>query len=239
MVRFVLLAALGLVVLASGCGDDDDGASTATPETAVASPTVAGAAPTATPTREPSPTVKPVTAADSALAAALAKYNGIARKANESCSQDNAKKQACLALTSSAGAAERGTAAITVADAAGVGGFVAIFGRNGAGAWDLWFGTQNVSFHVWELPADMLVCADGDGLNVRKAPGSDSPIVTLLKDLATVRAEEFVLAAATNANVPGTGWYRISSPVEGWAHSNFLSDAKLKDCAVRDIQVKP
>ena len=32
----------------------------------------------------------------------------------------------------------------------------------------------------------------------------------------------------------GTGWYRISSPVEGWAQSSFLPDAELNDCTLRN-----
>ena len=104
-------------------------------------------------------------------------------------------------------------------------------------AWDLWFGTQNTSYHAFKLPAAMLVCADGDGVSVRQAPGSDATIVALLKDLTQVRAEEFVLTTpATASKAPGTGSYRISSPAEGWVHSSYFSDAKLNDCALRDYQ---
>lgn len=234
--RGALALAVAAAMLALACGGDD--AAEPTPAEEVASPTSKA---TAAPAPSPSPTATtaPATAADIALAAAAAKYRAIIRPATEPCARDNEKKQPCITLQSPAAAAERGAVAIGVADAEGFGGFVAIFGRNSAGAWDLWFGTQNQSYHVWLLPADMLVCADGDGLNVRKAPGSDAPIVTLLKDLTRVRAEEFVLVEAGRGQEQGTGWYRLSSPVEGWAHSSFLSDAKLNDCSLRDLQKKP
>lgn len=244
--RGTLALAGAAAMLALACGGDD--AAEPAPAGEVASPTAgttARAAASESPAAAPAPTHSPVakttpaTAADLALAAAAAKYKAIIRPSTEPCTRDNEKKQPCISLQSPASAAERGTVAIGVADAAGFGGFVAIFGRDSAGAWDLWFGTQNQSYHAWILPADMLVCADGDGLNVRKAPGSDAPIVTLLKDLVKVRAEEFVLIAAASGQKQGTGWYRLSSPVEGWAHSSFLSDARLNDCSLRDLQKEP
>lgn len=238
ILRLVAPGLLGaLLLLAPACGDDDAGSPTGAPKGDSPTPAAtAAASPSAPPTA--TATTRAPTPADAALAAAAAKYNALIRPATEPCARDNPKEQPCAWLSSPAVAAERGAAAIGVGAASGNGGFVAIFGRDSAGAWDLWFPTQNQSYHVWNLPADMLVCADGDGLNARRAPGADAPIVTLLKDLTRVRAEEFVLAAPAAGAKPGTGWYRISSPVEGWAHSSFLSDAKLNDCALRDFQTK-
>lgn len=238
MMRLVapgLLATFAL--LAAACGGDDGGDPTPTTGATASSPTLAATAASSA-TAAPTPTHPPATAADAALAAAAMKYNAIIRPATEPCSRDNPRGQPCAWLSSPAASAERGVLAIGVWAASGNGGFVAIYGRNGAGAWDLWFPTQNQSYHVWNLPADMAVCADGDGLNVRRAPGADSPIVTLLKDTTRVRAEEFVLTAPASGERQGTGWYRVSSPVEGWAHSSFLSDGKLNDCSLRDFQVK-
>jgi len=231
----VLCGALALV--ASACGGDGGKSGFAVPEGTGAASAVTS--PSATSMPSPSATAKPKTAADEALAAAVEKYNALVRAPGQSCGNENPLKQSCVSAGGAPASPDRGVAVFSVSDAGGMGGFIAVFGRRAAGDWDLWFGTQNTSYHVFNLPAAMLVCADGDGVNVRKAPGSDVPIVTLLKDLTQVQAEEFVLTApATNPPEPGTGWYRISSPNEGWVHSSYVSDAQLKDCSWRDALEK-
>lgn len=225
------------IALLTGCGGGSStpgGAATPAPSVSPASPAVSAtpAAPSPTATA----TTRPRTAADDALAAAVAKYNAVVHAPGVPCAKDNPKNQACIDRAANVPSTpDRGVAAFGVSDAGGFGGFIAIFGRTQAGTWDFWFGTQNTSYHVFALPAPMLVCADGDGVNVRKAPGGDAAIVTLLKDLTRVQAEEFILAVpGAGAEKPGTGWYRISTPAEGWVHSSFVSDAQLNDCSLRD-----
>lgn len=121
----------------------------------------------------------------------------------------------------------------------GMGGAILIMGKDRSGAWKEWFGTQNITYRLLELPGDMLVCADGDSLNVRVEPDPTAKVVGLLPPLGRVTAEQFVLTEPAtltpgSGQVVGSGWYRLSSPQVGWASSRFLSDARLKDCTIRD-----
>lgn len=114
-----------------------------------------------------------------------------------------------------------------------------VYGQDQAGAWDEWFGTQNTSYHLFVLPGDMLVCADGQGVNVRSGPSTSASLVVLLKDLSKVRAESFLFTQPADAKgLGGQGWYRISSPQAGWTRADFLSDAGLGNCDFRNQLVK-
>lgn len=125
------------------------------------------------------------------------------------------------------------------------GGALVFAGRMADGSWRYWFGTQNAHYQLVDLPGDVLVCADGDGLNARERPDPNSPVVGFVTDLTRLRAEEFVLTEpgrTTPALASGAGWYRVSvgSPAKtGWVSSRFVSDAQLKDCAVRDGFERP
>lgn len=47
----------------------------------------------------------------------------------------------------------------------------------------------------------------------------DVRAVGVLEDLTTVRAEEFVLTERASDLQHGYGWFRLSSPLDGWAYS--------------------
>jgi hypothetical protein len=116
-------------------------------------------------------------------------------------------------------------------------------GRRPDGTWDLWFGTQNITYRRIELPGQMLVCADGDGANLRREWGTESDPIAVLPDHTAVTAESFVLTepGSVHALRPGTGWYRIGTEQHGergWVFSTLLSDARLGDCALRDADVR-
>ena len=81
----------------------------------------------------------------------------------------------------------------------------------------------------------MLVCADGQGVNVRSGPTTGATVVKLLPDLEKVRAIGFILTQPGDAKLEkGQGWYRISTPVEGWIRADFVTDAFLKTCERRN-----
>jgi hypothetical protein len=187
--------------------------------------------PAATTTPVPSGTQTSQQAADAAFAAALEQFQAVSE---EDCETNNPQKKQCVSAQSSPSEAQRGIAAFGVYDPEGIGGFVGVLGRDPAGEWRLWFETQQ-AYQLLALPGDMLVCAEGDSLNVRSAPAIDAPVVGSLNDLTAVRAEEFVLTEpASDADEPGYGWYHLSAPLDGWAHSKYLTNALLEDCTLRD-----
>ncbi|MGE0229750.1 MAG: SH3 domain-containing protein [Dehalococcoidia bacterium] len=127
----------------------------------------------------------------------------------------------------------------------GGGGALVFAGRTADGSWRFWFGTQNVQYRLVDLPGDILVCADGDGLNVRERPDGASPVVGFVADLSKLRAEEFLLTEPGSTKpdlVAGTGWYRVGvgSPAQtAWVASAFVADARSGSCALRDAVERP
>lgn len=123
----------------------------------------------------------------------------------------------------------------------GQGGAAAIFaGRTPAGTWDFWYGTQQGVYRLADLPGDILVCAGGDGLNIREKPDQASKVVGFAKDLTRLRADQFVLTtpgAVGAGGASGSGWYHVTGPTPattGWVSSQYITDARLKDCTVHD-----
>jgi hypothetical protein len=101
------------------------------------------------------------------------------------------------------------------------------YGRMADGTWVYWFATQNSGGPQVLLPGDMIVCADGDGLNLRAEPLTNAPVITLIPDGTIVRGDRFVMTEPSPA--PGNGglshpdgWYHIVSPQEGWAYDRYL-----------------
>lgn len=170
-------------------------------------------------------------AADAAFAAALKQFEGVS---DADCQTNNPQKRPCVSAQSSPSTVQRGIAAFGVSDPEGFGAFVGVLGRDPAGEWKFWFVGQQ-AYQLLTLPGDMLVCAEGQGLNVRSAPTTNAPIVGSLQDLAPVRAEAFVLTEpASDRHKPGYGWYHLSAPLDGWAYSKYLTNALLGDCSLRD-----
>ena len=158
-------------------------------------------------------------AAASSLAAALTLFNGTT---DSSCPQVQLE-MACVEPRSTPEQAARGIARFVVSESGpeAVGGFQAILGRDPTGVWRFWFGTQNISYQLFYLPGEMIVCAEGDVLNVRAGPGTDTEVLAVLPDLTPVTAEQFTLTEegvrpTERANqVVGGGWYYVSAPVAG------------------------
>jgi hypothetical protein len=152
---------------------------------------------------------------------------------------DCAPSVACITTVDAGDAVDLGVMRLGYQEAAG-GGALVFAGRMADRSWRYWFGTQNVHYQMVDLPGDILVCADGDGLNARERPEQTSPVVGFVADLTKLRAEEFVLTELGSTKpdlTAGAGWYRVNvgSPARtAWVHSRFTTDARLKDCAVRN-----
>jgi hypothetical protein len=140
----------------------------------------------------------------------------------------------CVRPASTPEQAARGIATFGVSGSgpSGAGGYFGVLGRDPAGAWQFWYGTQNVSYQLLYLPGELIVCA-ADGLNVRSGPSVEAPVVGTLPDLTRVSAEQFTLTqpgtmpTESSGQVVGSGWYRLSSPIEGWASASYLTNVEV------------
>jgi hypothetical protein len=154
----------------------------------------------------------------------------------EDCDEPENADLPCLAIESNAETVRGGIALFTVENPDGS-GYIMVFGRTQAGEWQRWLDTQN-SFLLLFLPGDVRICAEGDGLNIRERPGVGGAVVTTLADDTVARVDQFILEVPLSEDgTRGTGWYHLTAPVEGWAHSEFLSAAAFGDCVLRDAQV--
>jgi hypothetical protein len=219
-VRFVLIASLVLVAVACGGGSKPSGGS--------ASPTAVVA--TATPSAAAS-------AADAAVAAAVALTGGVVVPDGPTCQKQT---KPCVLHGVDPESPDRGVAVVEVGDPAG-GAAMVVFGRQSNGAWGFWFGTQQQVYHALVLPAQMRVCADGEGVNLRQGPDTATPSISLLKDGTMVTVDSFVLTQPGSYGKPGptgNGWYAVSAPASGYVRADFLSVTTLPDCSLRDALVK-
>ncbi|MCA9829066.1 MAG: SH3 domain-containing protein [Dehalococcoidia bacterium] len=180
----------------------------------------------------PTPTATEPASPTNPLPAVLRDTGGITGQA--CLAPENAAKT-CVELQSSDVTVRGGIAVFGLSS--GAGGVAAVYGRTQAGEWKPWFRTQN-AFSLLFLPGDVRICADGDGLNVREQASLAGPVLTTLADDTIARAEEFVLdTAASSDRTRGFGWYRLTTPAEGWAHSEFLAAAAEGNCTTRNAQV--
>lgn len=245
-----ILATTCAAVLLAACGGGGSGSPNADvtfsplePLTATAGQaTSANTQPTATATASaepsespsPSPSPSPTVSGDpqtAAYDAALKLFDAVPA---EDCSSNNPDGKSCLNWSTTASSPALGVAAFNVGSPQG-GGAMMVTGLEPDGAtWGIWFGTQQALYQAVSLPADMLVCAGGSGLTVHESYDASSAVVDTVGDGNTVRAEQFVLTAPGSAGATGSGWYRISSPAEGWADATDLSVTSLGDCSFHD-----
>lgn len=249
---FVAIAVAGVALVAAACGggktQQTGGNVTFSPLTPLTSAATEDTpnrettpSPTATPTEDaspspsPSPTEDPTptTASDPKTAAYDAALQIFDAVPASDCSSNNPDGKSCLNWSTTASTPALGVAAFNVGSPQG-GGAMMVTGEQPGGGWAIWFGTQQALYQAVALPADMIVCAGGNGLDVHESYSASSGTVDTVSDGAVVRAEQFVLTAAGSAGVSGSGWYRLSSPVEGWADATDLSVASLGDCSFHD-----
>jgi hypothetical protein len=169
------------------------------------------------------------TAVDAAFAAALEHFDAVS---DADCTTNNPQEKDCVSAQSQPSTVQRGIAVFGVGPPDGP-GFVGVLGRDPAGEWNFWLGGQQF-YQLLILPEDMIVCAESQRLNVRSAPMTDAPVVGKLEDLTMVRAEEFVLTEPGSGPQQGYGWFRLSSPLDGWAYSKYLTNASQGDCTLHD-----
>jgi hypothetical protein len=227
------LALLAMAACSGGDNSNPSGTSTlsaqTTSRTPAPSPTPgATAAPIAAVTR--TATVQEGAAA--ALAAALQITGGVT-------GADCAAMPQTLCVTppnSYATSIPQGIVEFAVNDPAHGGtGYVLVLGRNEAGAWQLFLGTQYAA-RPFTLPGSMLVCTGGQGLNVRATPASSASLIQTLADGTVLNGDQFVLTEpgtlGSAAATEGHGWYHINSPVDGWVYSDFVlpSNGQAQPC---------
>ncbi len=164
-------------------------------------------------------------------AAALA-LNGVVVPDADACRKQT---KACILPAPGESSPGRGIAAMEQGDPQG-GGALIVFATQTDGNWGFWFATQQDVYHALRLPAEMRVCADGQGVNVRDHADETSTSLGLLKDGTVVTAETFVLTRAESLprGPSGNGWYSISAPQPGFIRADFLSVTRLPDCSLRD-----
>lgn len=238
MVLGMVLAAL---LFGSACGGGQPAAS---PVPGASSPTVVPQASPAqtTPSTSPTPLGSPTPSGtfvgtgtpvptgtpssqqgvDAALAAALTVFDAVTEA---DCLASNPHKKDCVSFhpRSQPSSVLRGIALFGVGHPEYPTGIAAVLGRDPNGEWKFWFAGQQF-YQLLILPADVLVCAEGQRLNVRSEPTLNAPVTAQLDHMSTAGAEEFVLTEpGTYPRKPGYGWYRLSAPHEGWAYSRYLT----------------
>jgi hypothetical protein len=118
-------------------------------------------------------------------------------------------------------------------------GVLYFFTRRADGEWGYWTTIANAGGGpLTRLPGDGIVCADGDGLNLRAEPSTSAPVITLLADETRITADRYVQATAGNrrSTAPepsfghGDGWYHVVSPQEGWAYDAYVVPATDGGC---------
>jgi hypothetical protein len=171
-----------------------------------------------------------------ALQAAAVFYEASVVAGAEACKRP---ARLCVATYGRIDSPALGVVAVSVTDPE-FGGAIAFFGRRDDGSWAYWFSTQNDSYQATSLPAQMRVCADGQGANLRMTADAGGRALSVLRDGAIVTAESFVLTQPGSSQplVAGLGWYRLSAPAAGFVRSDLLSVTRFGDCSVRDIQVR-
>ncbi len=222
-----LLVPLLVATVALGCEGDEGESTMTSPATTPEAPAEATGEATPGVTTEPTPTTKP--AVDAAIAAALEYFDAVG---DADCETNNPQNKQCVGLSSQPSTVQRGIAVFGVGSPDGP-GFAGVLGLDPAGEWNFWRAGQQ-DYQLLTLPGDALVCAHGAGLNVRSEPTTDAPAVGIIEDLTGIRAEEFVLTEPGSDLQNGYGWFRLSSPMYGWAYSKYLTAASLDDCTLHD-----
>jgi hypothetical protein len=201
--------------------------------TATATPPVTD--PTAPPTTAPltPEAISPVR--EAALRAALRYFNASDDPAI--CKADPPRKRACINHdTTEKDSPARGVAVFGLAFADG-GGALVVFGRDEAGGWQFWFGTQQSVYHALSMPAEMRVCADGQGANVRMAPNLAAESLGTLKDGSVLTAMQFLLTepgwSSPQPLRAGNGWYQVTGEINGFIRADLLSVTSQPGCKLR------
>lgn len=154
----------------------------------------------------------------------------------DACEAANPPSGLCISLQSGPEQVALGLAQFTAGSLDG-GGFRLYMGRNLAGAWGFWFGTQQQSDVLEEIPGTLLACGAAGPTAVFAAPDGLSSSTGSVARLVTLQAEAFALARPGSFAVDGgrgEGWYYVTSPVMGWVAASDVTSAALGDCLLHD-----
>jgi hypothetical protein len=129
--------------------------------------------------------------ADDAFAAALRIFGGVPD--DECLAGNNPAMRDCIAPSRDPESEARGVAAFGLIAASRVHGATGVLGRQPSGAWGFFLITDGTHYQLVGLPGEMIVCAEGAGLNVRAAPSTEAAVLAALPDFTHVQAEAFLL----------------------------------------------
>ncbi|TAK57787.1 MAG: hypothetical protein EPO22_11740 [Dehalococcoidia bacterium] len=164
-----------------------------------------------------------------ALAAAESIFHGVA---GADCAQAADPSTTCLQSLSTAETIAAGISAWKVS-AQGGSSYTGVLGRAADGSWKLWFSSQDVIWQL-QLPGTMRVCADGQGLNLRKTAATTGERLASIADNEIVEGDKFVLTEPGTPTQHGYGWYHLPTTPDGWAYSKFLVDSTQPNCDARN-----
>jgi hypothetical protein len=178
-----------------------------------------------------------------AFGAALRIFGGVPDA--ECLAGNNPAMKDCIVPPDDRESEARGIAAFGLIAASHLHGALGVLGRQPSGVWGFFLITDGAHYQLVGLPGEMIVCAEGAGLNVRTAPSTEAAVLAVLPDFTAVQAEEFMLTEPGDYGPgreprAGAGWYRLSAPVEGWASSRYLSNTTVdawmsqQQCSWRD-----
>lgn len=196
-----LLAACALIAAAcGGDGGEDDGTPQPTPVATIALATG--------------------DQAEAALAAALAVVGGVVENP---CDPDATRPPCVVGPQSSQPTVDGGVAVFQVGR---VDSTLLAMARTPDGQWAPWFATPNFTYRRIALPGVVVVCRDDTP--VRAEPDASAAEVGTYDDGDELQVDGFVLTRpaeniADALDPGGDGFYRVTSPVEGWVDSRTVA----------------
>ncbi len=243
--RASAVALVSIALTLAACGGGGKGSSTpaATPATASASTPAASATGNASSTAATTPGTGDTATATTPGAGGSGAADPAAQAAAESifhgavsadCAQATPDTSAtsCLESLSLSDTVTAGISAWRVS-AQGGSSYTGVLGRMDDGSWKLWFSSQDVIWLIG-LPGTMRVCADGQGLNLRKTASSTADRVASIADNTLVEGDKFVLTEPGTPTQQGYGWYHLTTNPDGWAYSKYLVDSTQPNCDARN-----
>ena len=103
-------------------------------------------------------------------------------------------------------------------------GWIELWGFTGT-SWGLYASYQNQPPPPSRLPADIWICTDESGSDVRSGPGTQYPVLAVVDSDVMVAAEFFRLTSVEPpGEVAGEGWFLIGGQgLAGWVSSTRVS----------------
>lgn len=192
---------------------------------------------TASPTPSPSPTPTPTQRDPSATAELQRALRAAGETLGVSVEPDCREGSDCVREGVVGSSVERGIIQLAYAGADGSGAAL-VMALDQDGAWGVLLASQRDVYQLLDLPGELRVCSGGEGTALRDAPDADAAILASAVDDDILDAESFVLTEPGSLDEWGAGWYRITSPVEGWVFSRHVAEAASGDCNLRDVYEK-